>query len=75
MALVYLRIDKGEVFINCFRPCREYGELLVAMLWESQEELETCLPDMNFWIYLYDDIGVGRVEKAFEVHEYEDDVA
>jgi hypothetical protein len=30
------------------------------------------LPDMNFWIYLYDDIGVEAVRETIE--DYDEDV-
>ena len=58
LALYYFEVKQGKVYRQCFQNCRDDSDLLVAMLWESQEELETCLPDLNFWIYLYDDIGV-----------------
>ena len=51
IALMFVDIRHGKVYQQCFGPCNGYYMMFAAMVYEFQKELETCVPDTNFWYF------------------------
>ena len=64
-AMMYVQIKKGAVYNNCFGICNGYFKQLASLIYDSQKELETCLPDTSFWHFNGDFI----IDVKPEVHD------